>query len=514
VPPPEMVANLRADNIDGFLAPDPVNQRAVYDGVGLPPAGADAEELGRFLDELADAAASADPIAPRSFPGVVEALMAGRTVRPRRDRHPRLRILGPLEARLISVDRIVLGGLNDGVWPPAPQSDAWINRPLRAELGLAQPERRIGLSAHDFCQLLGAREAVLTRAAKAGGAPTIPSRWLQRTADVAPADYAAAEARGARYAVLGERLDDAGRDPPARPPEPRPARELRPTRLSVTAVETWLRDPYSIYARHVLRLEELGSVGPAPGPAELGDVVHAALEAFLASGVAMDDTAAREALLRLGREAFGDLAERDEVRLMWLPRFERIADWTLAFERGRNAQVTTRHAERTGAFAFPTVAGREFTLNVRADRIDLLADGSAVLIDYKTGRAATARQALAGFAPQLPLEGAILREGGFEGIAPKAGALGGMMLLRLTGRDPAGEIIDIRHKTEPLEAVADEALKRFRQVVDRFENPDEPYRSLSHPQFLSRPEGPYAHLARVKEWSATGGAAEGDGGEA
>ena len=35
VPPPEMVANLRADNIDGFLAPDPVNQRAVYDGVGF-----------------------------------------------------------------------------------------------------------------------------------------------------------------------------------------------------------------------------------------------------------------------------------------------------------------------------------------------------------------------------------------------------------------------------------------------------------------------------------------------
>ena len=35
VPPPEMVANLRADNIDGFLGPDPMNQRAVYDGVGF-----------------------------------------------------------------------------------------------------------------------------------------------------------------------------------------------------------------------------------------------------------------------------------------------------------------------------------------------------------------------------------------------------------------------------------------------------------------------------------------------
>ena len=35
IPPPEMVANLRAENIDGFLGPDPMNQRAVYDGVGF-----------------------------------------------------------------------------------------------------------------------------------------------------------------------------------------------------------------------------------------------------------------------------------------------------------------------------------------------------------------------------------------------------------------------------------------------------------------------------------------------
>ncbi|MFD1333899.1 double-strand break repair protein AddB, partial [Methylopila musalis] len=137
-------------------------------------------ETTRFLEELSDAAPASEPISPLSFPGVLAALMAGRVVRPARPRHPRLHILGPLEARLLAFDRVVLGGLNDGVWPPAPQSDAWINRPLRAQLGLPAPEGRIGLSAHDFEQGLGARETVLTRAKKAGGAPTIPSRWLQR----------------------------------------------------------------------------------------------------------------------------------------------------------------------------------------------------------------------------------------------------------------------------------------------------------------------------------------------
>jgi ATP-dependent helicase/nuclease subunit B len=386
---------------------------------------------------------------------------------------------------------------------------------LRAALGLPPPERRIGLSAHDFCQGLGADEAILTRAAKVGGAPTIPSRWLQRLAAVSsgPA-YAAALARGRRLVSLAEQLDEAPRSNPPSPPAPRPALELRPLRLSVTAVETWLRDPYSIYARHVLRLEELGEVGRRPGPGDLGNVVHAALEAFARAKLPIAAADAREKLLDFGRDAFGQLMERDEVRTLWWPRFERIADWILSFERERAARVSDSHVEQEGFLTFRTVAGREFMLTARADRIDLLSDGTLAFLDYKTGRTPTPKQVLAGFAPQLPLEGAIMREGGFKEAAPGGGVVGELALVKLVGREPAGEVIEIRDRTDAPDAIAAAALARFKQVVDRFENPDEPYRSLSHPRFLSRPEGPYAHLARVKEWSATGGASEGDEGGA
>ncbi|GLK54260.1 ATP-dependent helicase/nuclease subunit B [Methylopila capsulata] len=474
--------------------------------------GDDAEAVVQFLEELREAALEAEPIAPRAFPGVLVALMAGRVVRPPRDRHPRLRILGPLEARLLHVDHMVLGGLNEGVWPPTPQSDAWINRPLRAQLGLAPPERRIGLSAHDFVQGLGAREVTLTRAAKAGGAPTIPSRWLQRLAAVAdPIAHAAAKARGARLARLAEKLDEAPREPAPRPPEPRPPLALRPLQISVTGVETWLRDPYSLYARAVLRLDELGPVGPEPGARELGDVIHAALEAFARSGLTAADPDARPALLRFGEAAFGPLLERDDARLLWWPRYARIVDWFLGFERSRAPFVARTLVEQTAAHRFTTRMGREFALTARADRIDALNDGDFAILDYKTGRTASVKQVLAGFAPQLPLEAALLAVGGFADAAPDGGTPSGLALIRLTGRDPAGEVVDVRAKDEPIADVAAKALTRFRQVVDRFEDEAEPYRSLSHPTFLSRPEGPYAHLARVKEWSATGGASDGEG---
>jgi ATP-dependent helicase/nuclease subunit B len=487
---------------------------AVQDAYAALAGGAETDDalaVADLLDELAAAAGEADPIAPASFPGVLEALMAGHALRPPRDRHPRIRILGPLEARLVRFDLLVMGGLNEGTWPAVPQADPWINRPLRTALGLAPPERRIGLSAHDFAQGLGAEEVVLARAAKAGGTPTIPARWLQRLAAVAagPA-LEAALARGRRLLDLADMLDAAAREPAPKPPEPRPPLALRPARLSVTAVETWLRDPYSIYARHILGLKELGAVGPEPGAGELGGVVHAALEAFARSGVDPNAAEARDALLASGRDAFGPLLARDDARTLWWPRFETIADWTLGFLRSREALVAQSFVEQEGKLAFETSAGRTFTLTARADRIEALVDGGFAILDYKTGGTPTAKQALAGFAPQLPLEGAILREGGFAGVAAKGAVVGELALLRLMGREPAGEIVDIRDKAVSPDAIAAEALVRFKAVVDRFEDETEPYRSLSHPKFLNRPEGPYAHLARVKEWSATGGAQEGE----
>src|SRR5690606_40649772 len=101
-------------------------------------------------------------------------------LRPRFGRHPRLFIWGPLEARLQHADRIILGGLNEGTWPGDASIDPWLNRPMRAELAIEPPERRIGLAAHDFASGASAGGVVLTRALKVGGAPTVASRWLLR----------------------------------------------------------------------------------------------------------------------------------------------------------------------------------------------------------------------------------------------------------------------------------------------------------------------------------------------
>ncbi len=121
-------------------------------------------------------------VARGDYAELFHASIGDRVVRRPETQDVRVRIFGPLEARLQSFQRVVLGGLNEGSWPPETRSDPWLSRPMRRDLGLDPPERRIGLSAHDFAQALGAPEVILSRAAKLAGAPTVASRFVQRLA--------------------------------------------------------------------------------------------------------------------------------------------------------------------------------------------------------------------------------------------------------------------------------------------------------------------------------------------
>ena len=146
------------------------------------------------------------------YPEVFQTAFGDRIVRRPEAAGAQLRIYGQLEARLTQSDRVILGGLVEGVWPPAPRNDPWLSRPMRHELGLDLPERRIGLSAHDFAQLLGADDVILSHAAKVGGAPSVASRFLHRLEAVAgETRWDAAKAARRKLYPLCKRTGPAGK---------------------------------------------------------------------------------------------------------------------------------------------------------------------------------------------------------------------------------------------------------------------------------------------------------------
>ena len=466
-------------------------------------AGPDGTKLADALDELATSPAAASlSVEPRDYAELFGAALAGRVVRRPAKPELRVRILGPLEARLTESDRVVLGGLVEGTWPPESRNDAWLSRPMRLALGLDLPERRIGLSAHDFAQLLGAREVMLTRAAKIGGTPTNPSRFVQRLAAVAGERWNGVAARGEAYLHWARALDRPDKIAAEPQPAPKPPRAARPKGLSVTDIEHWLRDPYTIYAKHVLRLRPIDAVDADPGAAERGTFVHAGIAAFTREyAKALPADPAGE-LIALGRKHFTALEDYPEARAFWWPRFQRIAHWFARWELKRRDGIAAIEAEIRGEIDIPLNEG-VFNLRGIADRIERDGAGNYIILDYKTGSARTEPQVRTGLAPQLTLEAAILRNGGFKEIPAKA-SVAEIVYVMLKGGEPPGDDKSIAFKDGTPDYHADRALQRLTGLARRFYDDEAPYRSLVHPMW-TRHYGEYDHLARVKEWSASGG---------
>ncbi len=467
------------------------------------------EQLMQLMEEWSEAAADTFPTALNEYAALFDDALAATRAPPARGGHPRLMILGLLEARLLSFDRVLVAGLDETVWPPAVETDAFLNRPMRAALGLSAPERRIGQTAHDFVSALGTREAILSRAKKRGGQPTVASRFLQRMGAAAgPAAMKEPEERGELYLTFARALDRPTDFQPQRRPAPRPAIELRPKGLSVTRIETLRRDPYAIYAEYILRLKALEAVEREIGPRETGMAWHATLQQFVEaypSGVL--PPGARDRLLSMARTRFAVLSDDPAFALHW-PNIEKGLDFFLAFERDTRASIAQAWVERQGALAVPLASGSSFTLSARADRIDVLQSGGARLIDYKSGALPTAGQVKAGFSPQLTLEAAMLRRDGFEAL-PRLEAEEAIYLK--LGGAAGGKEKHAGGKGENIGNLAEQHFAGLETLLNAFASKDTPYLSRPFPKFVPR-FSDYDHLARVKEWSATGG--ESDSGDA
>jgi ATP-dependent helicase/nuclease subunit B len=338
----------------------------------------------------------------------------------------------------------------------------------------------------------------------------VVSRFLHRLEAVAgERRWEAALAAGKRYVHYAEALDQPHTVQPIAQPAPRPPRAARPLRLSVTAIEDWLRDPYTIYAKYILRLDPLDPVDMPLPAADRGSAIHDALGEFTETYAAALPADIARTLRGIGEKHFAPLMERPEARALWWPRFQRIATWFADWEVARRDSLDRIKAETRGEIGIPLDTTRTFILSARADRIERRHDGSFAILDYKTGQPPTGKQVRMGLSPQLTLEAAILREGGFKDI-DAGSSVGELVYVRLSGNNPPGEQrtleLKIRNNDtpQPPDAAADEARLKLEALIRAFENEDQAYTSLNLSMWSNR-YGAYDDLARIKEWSAAGG---------
>lgn len=469
------------------------------------PAG---EALARLLSEMMSESEALPKVGRTQFALLLEDLLAGETVRLGGASHPRLHILGVLEARLVRTDRVILAGLEEGVWPQGAPIDPFLSRPMRERLGLPSPERRIGLAAHDFAQAACAPEVMLLHTQRRGGSPAVASRWLWRLEVLARGAKTALPSRP-EIASWARALDGPLSDPPAAlrtapRPAPTPPVALRPRRLGVTAVERWMRDPYAIYARHILKLRPLPRPDEAIDARARGTAIHLAFERFArAYGEDLPPDAEKqfgELLNACLREA--GMAEPRMARESALAA--NAATWAMSFERRRRPGARI-WVEQYGQQEFDAPGGR-FILTAKADRLEARGEVADVL-DFKTGAPPTQKQVKSHLSPQLSLTAAILHAGGFADLGPLPPRE--LVYVRVSGGRIAG--VEERRDAGDAASLAAEALAGLKRRVAHFDQADTPYLAWAMPQFIGRFGGDYDHLSRLWEWHVIGEPA-GEGG--
>jgi len=392
--------------------------------------------------------------------------------------------------------------LTEGVWPGIAESGPWMNRAMRKRAGLPSPEIAVGQAAHDFVGAACAAPLVILSVPKRrDGAPAVPARWLVRLeAMLDGAGVMLPRHPATHWARALDRPDGAPR--PVLPPAPSPPVALRPRRLRVTEIETWLRDPYAIYARHVLGLEKLDPLEQSADAADYGKIVHAALQSFYTQfGTAWPPRAAAR-LTACMDTALADAALRPALAAWWRPRLHRIAHWVAEAEverRSRLGPLALIKPEQPGIWQLAAPAG-PFTLRGRADRIERLYDGTIAILDYKTGSLPSQKDVEEGRSPQLPLEAAMVAHGAFgEELRGKPVEL---TYWRISGGHEPGETRQVFRKGP--EQVAEEAARAAEMLgalVAAFDQPQRAYLSQPHPGAAPR-YSDYVQLARVAEWAA------------
>jgi ATP-dependent helicase/nuclease subunit B len=493
----EIAASAAVDLLAGALASSATDESGNVDALQV---GAGGQALSTLLDEIAnDSEAASLPLAPGDLPFFLAALLADVTVQRLVGADPRIHIWGALEARLQSVDLLILGGLDEGVWPTETRTDPWLSRSMRAAIKLPPPERRLGLAAHDFFQGLAAPRVIVTRAEKRGGAPTVESRWLQRLRALIGKDAAVELAgRGERYLEWARTIDAVPKEAvvPINRPAPKPPIAARPTSLSITEIETLIRDPYAIYARRILNLEQLEPLGRPPDGGLRGNLVHEALSLFTKEWRVAFDATAEARLNAIAADVLREVEDFPDVHAVWSLRLNAIARWLVGFEAERDARVVLRHAEIDGTLPVtPT-----FTLRGRADRVDVMRDGTIAIYDYKTSTPQTDRSVFAGLTPQMALEAAMAKAGGFPGVTGGGVSELAWLAVGRIGREQPYQSAVLRNQTP--DGLAADALRHLVELMTKFADVNHPYQSRTRPRMENtRYVGDYDHLARVREWA-------------
>ena len=446
-----------------------------------------------FFTDLIEHADIIGEVLPSRYTEILTFLMSSVSIRAKYGMHPRLDILGPIEARFSHPDVCIIGGLNEGIFPSVPDTGPWLSRQMRHLIGLPSPEADIGTQSMDFAHCFCASEVYLTRSLKADGSQTIPSRFISRLEAVLSGANINWQIQ---KPIIARLIDCPTTYEKTERPSPVPSKELRPTKLSVTNIKRLVTNPYGIYARYILRLFPLNELEQFSDRSMYGTALHKAFEKIIKENGSNFDY---NMLLDEIELQLKELNMTESTLNLYRPRLKKVAQFVVEQQRLKAPHIQQTFCETEGQFTFPLEDGTPFTLTAKADRIDFYKNKSIEIIDYKTGSVPSIADIHRGYEPQLPLEGLIAMQNGFSELPHKPTDIS-LKFWKVSGTGLGGTIQNIVKQKSNLtdNDIIQSSFEGLKHILNAYNNDTKPYEAHVVPNLTKYDD--YEHLARVKEW--------------
>jgi ATP-dependent helicase/nuclease subunit B len=447
------------------------------------------KQLYQMLQDILNNVDIIKTISTRQYANFFNTLIGFQQARQPYGYHQRLKVLGPIEARFTHSDLCIIGGLNEQVFPPLADTGPWLNRPMRKQLGMPDAEARITSLAHDFMHVMGSKEVILTRSVKNGGAPTVPSRFLQRLQMTAQINDLQIPTFMAHLADLVDTPDE--KQPIVRPC-PCPKAETRPTKLSVTNVELLKRNPYAIYAKYILSLYPLDDWDKPAKNAQYGQALHETM-----AKVINNKTLTENEILNFFRQCLKkNLLPKSDCLFYESQFIQNILPFIIQEREALIKERIHSFTEIKGECRFD-VSGKPFTLTARVDRIDLTAQHTAKVIDYKTGSPPAFSDVIKGISPQLTLEAWMILQNAFPNI--KANNIDDMEYWHMSKNPNIKKYQKSKNKID-LDILLNKTELGLKKMLETYANDKTPYEVEPIGAMASKYDN-YALLSRKKEWA-------------
>ncbi len=455
------------------------------------------ERAKNVLNDLLNAGSKIKILDISEFSNILNFILNKEVVRETVNVHPLIKFWGTLDARISNTEITILGGMNEGIWPQIKNADHWLNRSMRKEAGLLSQERKVGLLAHDFQQGINNNTVIITRSERIDDTPSVPSRWLNRITNLLKGlgtdgrnQLDEMKTRGNFWLNLAKAVEEPRQNmTPAERPSPVPPLAVRPKHLSVTQIEKLIRDPYSIYARYVLKLKKLQPLKKQANVLLRGNVIHKIMQKFSELTKNNQNLLNSLELIKLSEDIFSKEVPWPAIRSVWKIQFKKTIPLFLEAEKLRRQNASPLFFEHPGSTFLSEVG---ITLTAIADRIDKNRLNELLIYDYKSGKPPTLKQ-LETFHKQLILEALIAENGGFKNI-PAAPVIS-ICYISLNNAHPNTEKIITR---EDIEKIKNEIT----QLVSYYHSDITGFTARLRMEKLEIVSD-YDHLSRYGEWDET-----------